>query len=75
MFNLTVMEMVVLIVLITTIGQIFRQRARSHKYKATHLKELEAKMQRIDELEERIKVLEAIVTDPKEKLKKDIGAL
>ena len=75
MFHISVFEMVVLIVLISTIGQIFRQRGRSRRFNSEQFKQLETKIQRIDELEERIRVLEAIVTDPKEKLRKDIGAL
>ncbi|WP_428241354.1 hypothetical protein [Gynuella sp.] len=75
MFQITVFEMVVLIVLISTIGQLIRQRMRTQKISREQLKELEQKIRRIDELEERIRVLERIVTDPKENLRRDIGAL
>ncbi len=75
-----VFEMVVLIVLIATIGSIFKYRAQSR----LRLGELEEQLRnlgvadqlaRIDALEKRVRTLERIVTDSTNRLQREIDAL
>ena len=75
-----VFEMVVLIVLIGTIGSMYKYHARS-RHRLTDLEEqlrnlgVSDQLARIDALEERVKTLERIVTDSKEDLKRQFDYL
>ncbi len=75
-----VFEMVVLIVLIGTIGSMYKYHARS-RHRLTDLEEqlrnlgVSDQLARIDALEERVKTLERIVTDQSNRLRREIDAL
>jgi len=84
-------EMVVLIVLITTIGSVVKHRSQAKRW----MSDVEQKTQdwmedfeedldpyadpklrkRVDDLEERVRILERIATDRSERLKRDIDSL
>ncbi len=75
-----VFQMIVLIVLIGTIGSIFKHRAQS-RHRLHELEEQLRKMgvadqlARIETLEERVRTLERIVTDQSDRLRREIDAL
>ncbi|MFQ5348552.1 MAG: hypothetical protein ACE5ED_12075 [Rhodothalassiaceae bacterium] len=75
-----VFEMVVLVVLIGTIGSIYKYRLKSG-HRIADLEEqlrnlgIADQLARIDALEERVRTLERIATDRGEKLRREIDAL
>ncbi len=75
-----VFEMVVLVVLIATIGGLFKDRNKTR----TRFKDLESQLdelgvsrqlKRVDDLEERMRTLERIVTNRSHRLKDEIDGL
>lgn len=69
-------EMVVALVAIGVGGSVIRDiiKRTQHTGKAD-IKEIHERLSRLEDLEERICVLEKVVTDPKEKLKEEINSL
>lgn len=73
-------EMVVLIVLIATIGGVLNNRTKT-KHKMENLEErlkelgVADQLRRIDQLEERVRTLERIVTDKSGRLREEIDRL
>ncbi|MEO1202757.1 MAG: hypothetical protein AAFX10_08625 [Pseudomonadota bacterium] len=68
------------VIVLVSLGLLFaayqsRLKYRSSRNEAAENEDVEAMQARIDELEERIRVLEQIVTDPKEELSRKIGSL
>lgn len=75
-----VFEMVVLIVLIATIGEVLKHRSKMRGRMDGLEKRLEElgvakQLRRVDELEERVRTLERIATDRAHRLDREIGAL
>jgi len=70
-----VFEMVVIIVVVTMIGQGYREWLKSKQQETIDLSPLENRMAQLEALEERVKVLEAIVTDTGYDLKSKIDQL
>jgi len=70
-----VFEMVAIIVVATMIGQGFREWIKSKQQESIDLSPLESRIDRLEALEERVKVLEAIVTDTGYDLKSKIDQL
>ncbi|GEQ98563.1 hypothetical protein JCM17844_22000 [Iodidimonas gelatinilytica] len=75
-----VFEMVVLIVLIATVGEIVKNRAKTK----TRMEDLEKRLKelgvadqlkRVDDLEQRVRTLERIATDKRSRLHDEIDAL
>ena len=77
---MTVFEMVFGIVLVTTIAGIYKhhtkhKRAKTPDGEAVDRADYDSKVERIKELEERIKVLERIVTDKSARVADEIDRL
>ncbi|MBV1909088.1 MAG: hypothetical protein KUG78_07170 [Kangiellaceae bacterium] len=72
---LGVFEMVVIIVVASLVAGIVREWIKSKEVPEVDLSPVEARLSRVEELEERVKVLEAIVTDKGYDLKKEIDNL
>lgn len=75
-----VFEMVVLIVLIATIGEVLKQRVKTRGRMEDLEKRLEdlgvaKQLRRVDNLEERVRTLERIATDTSHRLEREIGEL
>lgn len=70
-------EMVVIIVIVVVIGRVVREhlRAKSLTGGNAHQETLEDALDRIDDLEERVRVLEKVVTDDGYDLKRQIDDL
>ncbi|GAB4573640.1 MAG: hypothetical protein Tsb008_08690 [Rhodothalassiaceae bacterium] len=80
MFDIGVFEMIVLVVLIATIGEVMSGRSKTRDKMADlekRLKELGVadQLKRVDHLEERVRTLERIVTDRKRRLSDEIDSL
>ncbi len=68
-------EMVVFIVAITVIGGITREYLKRQEVKGGDLDAINERLEQMEKLEERVQVLESIVTNPKEDLKRKIDEL
>lgn len=79
-FDIGVFEMVVLLALIVTVGEVLKNKNKTRDKMETlekRLKELGVadQLKRIDVLEERVRTLERIVTDRKRRLSDEIDSL
>lgn len=69
-----VFEFVLAIIFIATVGGIAKEALR-YKHKAASSKQSDQKDERIEALEERVATLERILTDDKERLRREIDDL
>ncbi|MDZ7686335.1 MAG: hypothetical protein U5O39_16165 [Gammaproteobacteria bacterium] len=71
-----VFTMVVIVVIVGCVtGVISDYLKNKHKYASKNTEELDDALDRIDDLEERIRVLEKVVTDDKYELNREIDRL
>ncbi len=71
-----VFEMVVLVVAIGVFGGVTREALKNKQSASTsQLNEINSRLSKLENLEQRIQTLEAIVTNEKETLKREIDAL
>ncbi len=70
-----VFEMVAIIVVATMLGQVIKEWLKTKQQEDIDLSPIEDRVSRLESLEERVKVLEAIVTDKGYDLKSKIDQL
>jgi len=73
--HLAVFEMVVIIVIAALAAGLIKEWLRTKKVPEVDLSPVEARIAKIEQLEERVKILEAIVTDKGYDLKSEIDNL
>ncbi len=75
---MTVFEMIFGIVLVTTIATMYntKQKHKHHRRRSKEeLSELDARLDKLEDLERRVQVLERVITDRKFDLKEEIDRL
>jgi len=72
---LGVFEMVVIIVVASLLANIIREWIKNNQKPEIDLSPMEARLDQVEALEERVRILEAIVTDKGYDLKKEIDQL
>jgi uncharacterized protein YlxW (UPF0749 family) len=73
-----VFKWIAVIVAIVMIAEVWKYKIKNNNRQAANNQELEsirAQLQKLDELEQRIRTLEKIVTDPGENLKREFDKL
>ena len=73
--SIAVFEMVVIIVVASLVAGLIKEWIKTKEQPSVDLSPVEQRLDRLEILEERIKVLEAIVTDKGYDLKKEIDRL